>query len=83
MLQAAEFAAEKRVFQATKRKPTVRQIGETALAQLMFGDLAFTPQERTELAGAIVNAEYAVDPSAAYCLLGAYWKARTRGFFQP
>ena len=83
MLRVAEFAAERRVFIATKREPNVRQRGETALAQLMFGDLPLTQQQKTDLAGAIRDAKYALDPSAAYCLLGAYWKARLRGYFQP
>ncbi len=30
-----------------------------------------------------MKAKYPVDPGAAYCLLGAYWKARLRGYFQP
>ena len=82
MLRVAEFAAQKRAIAARKRKPSVRELGETALAQLMYRDLAFTQQQQTELAGAITSAKYAVDPSAAYCLLGAYWKARARGHFQ-
>ena len=83
MLRVAEFAAEKRALTARRRNPSAREIGETALAQLMFGDPPLTEQQRTELGGAIMTAKYAVDPSAAYCLLGAYWKARVRGYFQP
>ena len=83
MLRVAKFAAEKRIFTIRKRNPNHRECGETALAQLMFADPPLTEQQRTELAGAIMNAKYAVDPSAAYCLLGAYWKARVRGCFQP
>jgi len=83
MLWVAKFAAEKRVFTIRKRNPNHRECGETALVQLMFADLPLTEQQRTELAGAIRGAKYAVDPCAAYCLLGAYWKARVRGYFQP
>ncbi len=83
MLQVAEFAANKRAFTARNRKPNQREYGETALAQLTCGDLAFTRQQQAELSGAIMSAKYAVDPCAAYCLLGAYWKARLRGFFKP
>jgi len=83
MRWVAEFAANKRVFAARKRGPSFRECGETALAQFMFADLAFTEQQETELAGAILGAKYPVDPCAAYCLLGAYWKARVRGLFQP
>jgi hypothetical protein len=83
MRRVAEFAAEKRALGARRRSPSAREIGETALAQLMFGDLVFTQQQRAELAGAIISAKYAADPGAAYCLLGAYWKARVRGYFQP
>ena len=83
MLRVAEFASEGRAFSARKRNPSFRQRGETALAQLMFADLAFTQPQRDQLAGAIMNAKYAVDPGAAYCLVGAYWRARARGFYQP
>ncbi|NQT36398.1 MAG: hypothetical protein HQ581_02850 [Planctomycetes bacterium] len=83
MLQVAEFAAEKRALTARRRNPSAREIAETALAQLTFGGLPLTEQQAKELAGAIMNAEYAIDPGAAYCLLGAYWKARVRGYFQP
>ena len=83
MLRVARFAAEGRAFRARQRDPNVRERGETALAQLTCADLAFAEPQRTQLAGAILGAKYAVDPAAAYCLLGAYWKARVRGFFQP
>ena len=81
--QVSKFAAEKRVFAIRKRKPGVREYGETALAQLMFEEPGFTEQHQAELAGAILKANYPVHPGAAYCLLGAYWKARVRGFYQP
>ena len=83
MRRVAEFAADKRVFSATNRKPNFRECGETALAQLAFADLALTELQKNELAEAIMKARFLADPEAAYCLLGAYWKARARGYFQP
>lgn len=83
MLRVAEFAAEGRAFTARKRTPSFRERGETALAQLTFGRPALTEQQTAELAEAILGAKYATDPPAAYCLLGAYWKARARGLYQP
>ena len=83
MRRVAQFAADKRAFTARKRQPNERECGETALAQLIYGDLPLTPSQRGELADAIMKAKYAGAPAAAYCLLGAYWKARYRGLFQP
>jgi hypothetical protein len=79
MRRVAEFAADKRAFKAAHREPNFRECGETALAQLTFGDLPLTEPQEDELAGAIMKAEYAADPEAAYCLYAAYWKARTLG----
>ena len=42
-----------------------------------------TEPRKTELVEAIMKARYTVDIEAAYCFLGAYWKARARGYFQP
>ncbi len=83
MLTVATFAAEKRIFVLAKRTPTVRETGETALAHLIFGRPPLSEKQATELADAIMKAKYASDPAAAYCLIGAYWKARLRGAFQP
>lgn len=83
MQQVAEFAAAKRAFKARHRSPSFRETGETALAQLIFPDLPLTQQQDNELAGAIMNANLAVDPCADYCLFAAYWKARIREQFQP
>ncbi len=83
MRRVAKFAADKRAFGSPPRKPSFRECGETALAQLTFADLALTEQQKKELVEAVMKAQYAVDPEAAYCLLGAYWKARARGCFQP
>ncbi len=83
MLRVSTFAADKRVFAATHRQPSVRECGETALAQLILGEPPLAPQQQADLAHAIMKAKYPVDPGAAYCLLGAYWKARLRGYLQP
>ena len=74
MLMVAEFTAR-------KRHPNCRQRGELALAQLMSDDFAFTRRHKEKLVGAVMRAEFETDSPAAYCLLGAYWKARRNGLF--
>ncbi len=51
--------------------------------ELTFGDPLLTELDQKELTEAIMKAKYPADPEAAYCLLGAYWKARARRYFQP
>ena len=74
MLMVAKFTAR-------KKSSVHRHCGELALAQLMSADFVFTKQHEATLAGAIKQANYDADPAAAYCLIGAYWKARCNGLF--
>lgn len=72
MLMVAEFTAK-------KGHSNPRQCGELALAQLMSEDFTFTLSHKMKLTEAITKAKYEKDPEAAYCLLGAYWKALRNG----
>jgi hypothetical protein len=91
LCMVAHFAQDRMPLVLSNRRPNARECGELSLAQLMCAGVPFRLPEQLELRHALLTRHFSPHPekqsyydsdaSTFHCLLGAYWKARRRGYF--